>query len=105
MQKKITVLEIITREEHHNIVQHDFEGAIAEAVYLYENKFHNFYLPKELRSDLDYVIQTHKSENRHAQNFLDFMEWKSAKSDTPDYYALLNLQVDTLEPMKKYFRN
>ena len=82
--EKITVLEIITREEHHNIVQHDFEGAIAEAVYLYENKLHNFYLPKELRSDLDYVIQTHKSENRHAQNFLDFMEWKSTKSDTPD---------------------
>jgi putative uncharacterized protein virE len=34
--------------------------------------------------DLDYVIQTHKSENRHVQNFLDFMEWKSTKSNTPD---------------------
>ena len=53
-------------------------------MYLYENKLHDFYLPKELRTDLDYVIQTHKSENRHVQNFLDFMEWKSAKSDTPD---------------------
>mgnify|MGYP000879595448 CR=1 FL=1 len=41
-------------------------------------------MPKELRADLDYVIQTHKSENRHVQNFLDFMEWKSTKSDTPD---------------------
>ena len=82
--EKFLVLETITREEHHNIVQHDFEGAIAEAVYLYENKLHDFYLPKELRTDLDYVIQTHKSENRHVQNFLDFMEWKSSKSDTPD---------------------
>lgn len=82
--EKFPILENITREEHRNIVQHDFEGAIAEAVYLYENKFHDFYLPKELRTDLDYVIQTHKSENRHVQNFLDFMEWKSTKSDTPD---------------------
>ena len=53
-------------------------------MYLYENKLHDFYLPKKLRSDLDFVIQTHKSENRHVQNFLDFMEWKSTKSDTPD---------------------
>ena len=82
--EKFPILETITREEHRNIVQHDFEGAIAEAVYLYENKLHDFYLPKELRTDLDYVIQTHKSENRHVQNFLDFMEWKSTKSDTPD---------------------
>ena len=78
--EKFPILETITREEHRNIVQHDFEGAIAEAVYLYENKLHDFYLPKELRTDLDYVIQTHKSENRHVQNFLDFMEWKSTKS-------------------------
>lgn len=82
--EKFPVLETVTREEHHNIVQHDFEGAIAEVVYLYENKLHDFYLPKELRTDLDYVIQTHKSENRHVQNFLDFMEWKSIKSDKPD---------------------
>ena len=82
--EKFPVLETITREEHRNIIQHDFEGAIAEAMYLYENKLHDFYLPKELRTDLDYVIQTHKSENRHVQNFLDFMEWKSTKSDTPD---------------------
>lgn len=82
--EKFPILETITREERRNIVQHDFEGAIAEAVYLYENKLHDFYLPKELRTDLDYVIQTHKSENRHVQNFLDFLEWKSTKSDTPD---------------------
>lgn len=82
--EKFPILETITREEHRNIVQHDFEKAIAEAVYLYENKLHDFYLPKELRTDLDYVIQTHKSENRHVQNFLDFMEWKATKSDTPD---------------------
>ena len=82
--EEFPVLETITREEHHNIVKYDFEGAIAEAVYLYENKLHDLYLPKDLRTDLDYVIQTHKSENRHVQNFLDFMEWKSTKSDTPD---------------------
>ena len=82
--EKFPVLETITREEHHNIVKYDFEGAIAEAVYLYENKLHDLYLPKDLMTDLDYVIQTHKSENRHVQNFLDFMEWKSTKSDTPD---------------------
>lgn len=82
--EKFPVLETITREEHHNIVQHDFDCAIAEAVYLCENKLHDFYMLKELRSDLDFVIQTHKSENRHVQNFLDFMEWKSTKSDTPD---------------------
>ena len=75
--EKFPVLETITREERCNIVQHDFAGAIAEAVYLYENKLHDFYLPKELRTDLDYVIQTHKSENRHVQNFLVFMLWNS----------------------------
>ena len=51
---------------------------------IFMKKLHDFYLPKELRTDLDYVIQTHKSENRHVQNFLDFMEWKSTKSNTPD---------------------
>lgn len=45
--EKFPILEIITREEHCNIVQQDFEGAIAEAMYLYENKLHNFYLQKE----------------------------------------------------------
>ena len=84
MIEKFPVLETITREKHAEMLKNDFEGAIAEAVYLYENKLHDFYLPKELRADLDYVIQTHKSENRHVQNFLDFMEWKSTKSDTPD---------------------
>ena len=101
--EKITVLEIITREEHHNIVQHDFEGAIAEAVYLYENKLHDFYLPKELRTDLDYVIQTHKSENRHVQNFLDFMEWKSTKSDTPDLLFSAEFTSRYSETNKKVF--
>jgi putative uncharacterized protein virE len=43
------------------MVRNDFEGAIAEAVYLYENKLHDFYLPKELKDDLNLVIQTHKS--------------------------------------------
>lgn len=80
--EKFPVLETITRKEHEEMVRNDFEGAIAEAVYLYENKLHDFYFPKELRSDLDFVIQTHKSDNRHVQNFFDFMEWKITKSDT-----------------------
>ena len=82
--EKYPVLETITRKKHEEIIRQDFEGAIAEDVYLYENKLHDFYLPKELCSDLDFVIQTHKIENRHVQNFLDFMEWKSTKSDTLD---------------------
>lgn len=82
--EKFPVLESISREEHQRIVKRDFEGAIAEAVYIYENNLHDFYLPQELRQDLDFVIQIHKNENRHVQNFLDFMEWKTTKSDTPN---------------------
>lgn len=77
-------METITRNEYEEIIKQDFQGAVAEAVYLYENKLHDFYLPKELRSDLDFVIQTHKRDNRHVQNFFDFMEWKITKSDTPN---------------------
>ena len=82
--EKFPVLESISREEHQRIMKRDFEGAIAEAVYIYENNLHDFYLLQELRQDLDFVIQTHKNENRHVQNFLDFMEWKATKSDTPN---------------------
>ena len=71
--EKYPILETITINEHEKIMKRDFEGAIAEAVYFYENKLHDFYLSKELRSDLDFVIQTHKSDNRHIQNFLNFM--------------------------------
>ena len=35
--EKFPVLESISREEHQRIVKRDFEGAIAEAVYIYEN--------------------------------------------------------------------
>ena len=44
--EKFPVLKTIIREEHRNIVQHDFEGAIVESIYLYENKLHDFYLLK-----------------------------------------------------------
>jgi putative uncharacterized protein virE len=101
--EKFPVLETIMIEEHHNIVQHDFEGAIAEAVYLYENKLHDFYLPKELRTDLDYVIQTHKSENRHVQNFLDIMEWKTTKSDTPNLLCSAEFTSKYPETNEKVF--
>lgn len=43
--EKFPVLESISREEHQRIVKRDFEGAIAEAVYIYENNLHDFYLP------------------------------------------------------------
>ena len=101
--EKFPVLETITRKEHAEILKNDFEGAIAEAVYLYKNKLHDFYLPKELRGDLDYVIQTHKSENRHVQNFLDFMEWKITKSDTPNLLCSAEFTSKYPETNEKVF--
>ena len=101
--EKYPILETITRKEHEEIMKQDFEGAIAEAVYLYENKLHDFYLPKELRPDLDFVIQTHKSDNRHIQNFLDFMEWKSTKSDTPNVLCSAEFTSKYPETNEKVF--
>ena len=101
--EKFPVLETITKEEHEEMIRNDFEGAIAEAVYLYENKLHDFYLPKELRNDLNLVIQTHKSENRHVQNFLYFMEWKTTKSDTPDLLCSAEFTSKYPETNEKVF--
>lgn len=101
--EKFPVLETITRKKHEKMLKNDFEGAIAEAVHLYKNKLHDFYLPKELRSDLDYVIQTHKSENRHVQNFLDFMEWKVTKSDTPNILCSAEFTSKYPETNEKVF--
>ena len=101
--EKYPILETITRKEHEEIMKQDFEGAIAEAVYLYENKLHDFYLPKELRPDLDFVIQMHKSDNRHIQNFLDFMEWKSIKSDTPNLLCSAEFTSKYPETNEKVF--
>ncbi len=42
--EKFPVLETITRKEHAEMLKNDFEGAIAEAVYLYKNKLHDFVL-------------------------------------------------------------
>ncbi len=82
--KKFPILKNITREEHQKIIEEDFKGAIAQAVYIYKNNLHDFYVPNELKTELDYVIQTHKNDNKHVQNFLDFMEWKSTFSDRKD---------------------
>lgn len=82
--EKFPFLNAMTREEHAKIVREDFLNAVAEAVYLYKNKLHEFYIPKELKDDLNLVIQTHKNENRHVQNFLDFMDWKKESSDNPN---------------------
>ena len=60
-------------------------------------------MPKELRGDLDYVIQTHKSENRHVQNFLDFMEWKITKSDTPNLLCSAEFTSKYPETNEKVF--
>lgn len=59
--EKFPVLESISREDYKTIVDKDFKGAVAQAVQIYKNKMHDFTLPKELRTDLAYVIQTHKS--------------------------------------------
>lgn len=48
--EKYPILETITRIEHEEVIKRDFEGAIAEAGYLYENKLHDFYLPNLLCS-------------------------------------------------------
>ncbi|EMD17085.1 hypothetical protein HMPREF9943_00648 [Eggerthia catenaformis OT 569 = DSM 20559] len=79
--EKFSQLEKISRKEHEKMIHDDFKGAVAEALYIYENNLHDFTLPKELRNDLNIVIQMHKNENRHVQNFYDFMEWKTTKSD------------------------
>ena len=103
IRKNFLYWKTITRKEHAEMLKNDFEGAIAEAVYLYKNKLHDFYLPKELRGDLDYVIQTHKSENRHVQNFLDFMEWKITKSDTPNLLCSAEFTSKYPETNEKVF--
>ncbi len=50
--EKYPILETIIRKKHEEIIKQDFEGAIAEAVYLYENKLHDFYLPKKQFGDM-----------------------------------------------------
>ena len=101
--EKYPILETITRKEHEEIIKQDFEGAIAEAAYFYENKLHDFYLPKELQPYLDFVTQTHKSDNRHVQNFFDFMEWKITKSDTPNLLCSAEFTSRYTETNEKFF--
>lgn len=72
-------------------------------MYLYEYKLHDFYLNKELRTVLDYVIKTHKVEIRHIKYFLVFMEWKFTKSDTPD--LLYSALFTTVYPETKLFKS
>ena len=103
--EKFPILETITREERTHIVRQDFEGAIAEAVYLYENKLHDFYLPKELRSDLDYVIQTIRL--RIGMYKISWTLWSGKQQSRIHliYYAPQNLQADILKQMKKCFQS
>lgn len=101
--EKFPVLEIISREDYKTIVDKDFKGAVAQAVQIYKNKMHDFTLPKELRTDLAYVIQTHKSDNRHVQNFLDFMEWKDTQSDTRDILCSAEFTSKYPETNEKVF--
>lgn len=83
-QEKFPQLKGVSREGYSKIVKKDFEGAVAQAVYLFENKLYSPVLPVELRKDLNQVIQMHKNENRHVQNFFEFIDWKDTKSDTPN---------------------
>lgn len=82
--EKFPQLKTITKKQHEEIVRKDFHGAIAQAVYLYEQNCFESVLPKELKSDLELVIQIHKKDNRSVQNFHEFMDWKINFSDTPD---------------------
>ena len=83
-QEKFPQLRGVSREKYAKMGNQDFEGAVAQAVYLFENKLYSSVLTIELRKDLNQVIQIHKNENRHVQNFFDFMDWKDTKSDTPN---------------------
>lgn len=101
--EKFPILESISREDYKTIVDKDFKGAVAQAVQIYQNKTHDFTLPKELRIDLTYVIQTHKNDNRHVQNFLDFMEWKDTQSDARDILCSAEFTCKYPETNEKVF--
>ena len=93
----------MTKEEHKRIVDEDFSGAVAQAVYLYENDLHDFTVPNSLKEELNFVIQTHKNDNRHIQNFLDFMEWKDTMSDNPDVLCSAEFTSKYAETNEKVF--
>ena len=44
-QEKFPQLKGVSREEYSKIVKQDFEGAAAQAVYLFENKLYSPVLP------------------------------------------------------------
>lgn len=101
--EKFSQLEKISRKEHEKMIHDDFQGAVAEALYIYENNLHDFTLPKELRNDLNIVIQVHKNENRHVQNFYDFMEWKDTESTNPDILCSAEFTNQYPETNEKIF--
>lgn len=101
--EKFPQIAHMTKEEHKRIVDEDFSGAVAQAVYLYENDLHDFTVPNSLKEELNFVIQTHKNENRHIQNFLDFMEWKDTMSDNPDVLCSAEFTSKYAETNEKVF--
>ena len=52
---------------------------------------------------MEFVIQTHKSDNRHVQNFFDFMEWKITKSDMPNLLCSAEFMSSYPETNEKVF--
>lgn len=75
----------LSKVNHALIVERDFKGAMAEAHQAYLNDEFQEVLPSHLFGDLVLVIQEHKLDNRHIQNFLEFiMHWKESSSDTSD---------------------
>jgi len=82
--QKFPQIKSLSKEDHALIVERDFKGAMAEAYQAYLNDEFQEVLPSHLFRDLALVIQEHKLDNRHVQNFLEFLHWKESSSDTPD---------------------
>ena len=52
--EKFPQISHMTKEEHKRIVDEDFSGAVAQAVYLYENDLHDFTIPNSLKEELKF---------------------------------------------------
>ena len=103
--EKFPVLESISREEHQRIVKRDFEGAIAEAVYIYENNLHDFYLLQELRQDLDLSFRLIKTKIVMFKTSSILWNGRQRNPILQICFVRQNLQVGIRKQMKKYSPN
>ena len=104
-QEKFPQLKDVSREEYSKIVKKDFEGVVAQAVYLFENKLYSPVLPIELRKDLNQVIQMHKNENRHVQISLSLWIGKIQNQIHQIEFVLESFYTSIHRLMKKYLQN